>query len=251
MGHLHWHRVKFSPSKKQMIHCIFKNSNNILEAVEFYQILRMFVPQPQAITTLYYVCLCAFFIWISHDTDVAVPSGMYRSSILVTFYEQRKDDSISSTYTPMLERSFRMALDLLISSLQRVNNLTAKGWLKMGKEKKTWAIDFSNISNMFNDCKDSKLTFIGEGRHSTDTLCTFGKDTVSLASTLLGLFLIIISFLTEKTLVLIVPIATACALSPQCIQRGSVNAWCHSLCLQQSHVWSEILHRELKYSMAK
>lgn len=89
----------------------------------------------------------------------------------------------------------------------RTTSLQRGGWKW---ERKRWARDFSNISNTFNDCKDSKLTFIGEGRHSADTLWTFGKDTVSLATTLLGLFLIIISFFTEKTLVLIVAIAIVC-----------------------------------------
>lgn len=67
--------------------------------------------------------------WLLHLVFTAVKFSSF-------FYEQRKDYLISSTYTPMLERSFRMALDLLISSLQRVNNLTEKGWLKMGKKKK-------------------------------------------------------------------------------------------------------------------
>lgn len=53
--------------------------------------------------------------------------------IFFTVHEQRKDYFI--THTPMLEQSFRMSLDLLISSLQRPNNFTEKGWLEMGKQR--------------------------------------------------------------------------------------------------------------------
>jgi len=60
-----------------------------------------------------------------------------------------------------------MSLALLISSLQRVNNLTEKGWLKAGKEKRG-EVGFSRVSNTFNDCRDVKLTFRREDRHNAE-----------------------------------------------------------------------------------
>lgn len=52
-----------------------------------------------------------------------------------------------------------MSLDLLISSLQRVNNFTGKGWLKMKKREKDEQEVAAEFPRHFDDCQDAKLTF--------------------------------------------------------------------------------------------
>lgn len=145
-----------STSHKEMTDIIFKNITNILRAADTFQILHMRSTHHSAFYATY---LYAFVI------HILTTSGAHCSYIFITRSRQKMCFVyLTVTHTPMLERSFRTSLDLLISSLQRWSNFTGNGWLERRK-RKGWEMDCHRISNTFNDSKDDKLTFKREERH--------------------------------------------------------------------------------------